>query len=100
MDEHELGRNTAGEKLQFMINRFMEFRIQESQRLKNNPKLSYGDITTVNLTKLQGGFQSNVVPTKLSAIFDMRLAIDDDHEKFEKQVLMHNIEKSRFSIKL
>lgn len=64
----------------------MEFRKQESQKLKDNPKLMMGDVTAVNLTMLKGGLQSNVVPAELSVTFDIRLAIDVDIDAFDKQV--------------
>lgn len=69
-----------------MIDKLMRFRKQESQKLKDNSKLNVGDVTTVNLTMLKGGLQSNVVPAELSATFDIRLAIDVDHDAFDKQV--------------
>lgn len=36
---------------------------------------------------LQGGVQSNVVPEKLTAVFDIRLAVTVNHEEFEKMVM-------------
>ena len=48
-----LNKNTAAEKIQYIINRFMNFREYECQRLQNNPKLTFGDVTSVNLTMLQ-----------------------------------------------
>lgn len=47
-----LHENTAGEKIQTIINRMLEFRTQEKLRLESNSKLSLGDVTTVNLTML------------------------------------------------
>lgn len=47
-----LHENTAAEKLQFVINRLLEFRSQEKTRLESNPELSLGDVTTVNMTML------------------------------------------------
>lgn len=34
----------------------------------------------------QGGVQSNVVPEKLTAVFDIRLAVTVDHAQFESMV--------------
>lgn len=45
--------NTAGEKLQSILNSFFNFRKAEEQKLKDNPSLSLGDVTTGNLTMLQ-----------------------------------------------
>lgn len=68
------------------LDRMMDYRTEQAEKLKNNPELSIGDVTTVNLTIIKGGLQSNVVPTSLRAMFDCRLAIDVDHNAFEEMV--------------
>lgn len=78
--------NTPGEKVHYMLDKMMQLRQREAQRLKDDPKLTPGDITTVNLTMLQGGLQSNVVPAEMRLTFDIRLAIDVDHDAFDQQV--------------
>lgn len=78
--------NTAGEKLRHILDRMMDYRAEQEAKLKNDPKLSVGDVTTVNLTIIKGGLQSNIVPSTLTALFDCRLAIDVDHNKFEEMV--------------
>lgn len=45
--------NTAGEKIQYIIDKFMEFRKNEKQKLNSNPEFTVGDVTTVNLTILR-----------------------------------------------
>lgn len=54
----------------------MEFRASQEKRLKDNPELQIGDVTTINLTIVDGGVQSNVVPPLLTAVFDVRLSLD------------------------
>lgn len=44
---------TAAEKLRTVINRFLDFRQQEKNRLEANPELTLGDVTSVNLTKIE-----------------------------------------------
>lgn len=44
---------TAAEKLHLIINKFLDFRQQEKSRLEANPNLTLGDVTTVNLTKIE-----------------------------------------------
>lgn len=44
------------------------------------------DVTTVNLTILKGGVQSNVIPPQFTVVYDIRLAINEDHEKFESMI--------------
>ncbi|XP_037936843.1 aminoacylase-1A-like [Teleopsis dalmanni] len=79
-------KNTVGEKLQYILNKMMTLREQESKRLESDSSLTIGDVTTVNLTKIHGGVQSNVIPPLLEACFDIRLAITVDHKEFENQV--------------
>lgn len=55
-------------------------------KLKNDPRLMLGDVTTVNLTKINGGIQPNVIPSDITLVFDCRLAIDVDHDVFVQQV--------------
>lgn len=50
-------KNTPGEKIHYIINKFMGLRKIESEKLENNPALDIGDVTTVNLTMLSGGSQ-------------------------------------------
>jgi len=78
--------DTAGVKLNYVLNKLSEFRDSQIQRLKNDQSINLGDVTTVNLTQLSGGVQSNVVPPLLEAIFDMRLPITLDLVAFEKQI--------------
>jgi aminoacylase len=48
-------------------------RDKEEKRLKSDSKLSIGDVTTVNLTVIEGGVQPNVIPPEFKAKFDMRI---------------------------
>ncbi|CAL8088924.1 unnamed protein product [Orchesella dallaii] len=83
-----LHENTAGEKIQKVINRLMEFRAQEKARLESDPNLLLGDVTTVNLTMLGGGMQINICPTELSASFDIRLT-----PKWKKEELLRFLDE-------
>ena len=44
---------TAAEKLRLIITKFLNFRQQEKLRLEANRNLTLGDVTTVNLTKIE-----------------------------------------------
>lgn len=101
-----LPSHTAGEKLRHIVNRMMDLRAEQVQRLSNNPEYTVGDVTTVNLTMLKGGVQANVLPESLSAIFDIRLAIDVDHEAFEASVrsfffiiIMQNVNSHKWIVR-
>ena len=43
-------KNTAGEKLQKLLNRFYEFRDSQVKKLEGNAELTIGDVTTINAT--------------------------------------------------
>ncbi|XP_065363422.1 aminoacylase-1-like [Calliphora vicina] len=77
-------KNTAGEKLVHFLNKVATFRSAEVKRMEADPTLKMGDVTSINLTIIKGGVQSNVVPSQLEACFDMRIAVDEDLKKFEK----------------
>ncbi|XP_066285183.1 aminoacylase-1-like [Branchiostoma lanceolatum] len=79
--------NTAAEKVQKVINSFLSFRAEEKAKLqKSGGCLTLGDVTTVNLTMLEGGVAYNVVPTEMYAGFDIRIAPTEDFEEFEKKI--------------
>ncbi|XP_012257792.1 aminoacylase-1 [Athalia rosae] len=77
--------NTAGEKVRYIIDKFMDFRAKEKAKL-TNPKCKLGDVTSVNLTQLQGGVQTNVIPDKLTVVFDIRIATTVNIVEFEKMI--------------
>ncbi|XP_011881363.1 PREDICTED: aminoacylase-1-like isoform X2 [Vollenhovia emeryi] len=80
--------NTAGEKLRVIIDRFMDFRASEKAKLPEDLKMlnSYGRVTSVNLTKIWGGVQTNVIPIELYAMFDVRLSSTIDHDELEATI--------------
>ncbi|XP_059622565.1 aminoacylase-1-like [Phlebotomus argentipes] len=78
--------DTAGEKISYIIGKVMEMRSRECAKMKKNSSFFAGTETVINLTKLEGGVQANVVPPLLSVTFDMRLAINLDHEAFFRQL--------------
>ncbi|XP_034488739.1 aminoacylase-1A-like [Drosophila innubila] len=78
--------NTAGEKFNFIVNKMMEFRSSQVKMLARDSSLFFGDVTTVNMTIVNGGVQNNVVPAMLEVVFDLRIAIDVDLDGLEKQI--------------
>jgi len=72
--------NTAGKKLQYIINKFMDYRDVNEKKFKANPSAGLGSVTTVNLTLVDGGVQPNVVPAHLSATFDVRIPPTEDFD--------------------
>lgn len=61
----------------------MKLRKNEEEKLK---ELYLGDVTSVNLTLINGGIQQNIIAPEIKFLFDVRLAIDVDPDDFEKQV--------------
>lgn len=79
--------DTAGEKLNYVVNKFMEFRKNETIKWKEQ-NYPYGNVTSINLTILNGGLKGNVVPPEMSAFFDLRLSINTDWDELEQTVII------------
>uniref|UniRef100_A0A8C5FTT7 N-acyl-aliphatic-L-amino acid amidohydrolase n=1 Tax=Gadus morhua TaxID=8049 RepID=A0A8C5FTT7_GADMO len=78
--------NTAAEKLRSIINSFMDFRETEKQRLNMSQCFTLGDVTTVNMTMVQGGVAYNVIPAEMEVSFDLRIPPTVNLQGFEKQI--------------
>ncbi|XP_028162367.1 aminoacylase-1-like isoform X4 [Ostrinia furnacalis] len=79
-----LNDNTAGEKLHYVISKFMKLREEERKKLVSGTP--YGNVITVNLTQTEGGVLVNVLPEFLSVSFDMRIPPDLDHQELEDMI--------------
>lgn len=77
--------DNAAEKVRKVINSFLSFRDEQEKKLKTHGCLRLGDVTTVNLTNLKGGFEQslNVVPTEMFLGFDIRIAPTEDLSDFK-----------------
>lgn len=80
-----LFNETASDKLNYVINKFLEFRREQLKKF-NELGYSYGNLTVVNLTILKGGKKENVVPPEMNAHFNLRLAINEDWDKLDEMV--------------
>ncbi|KFP29701.1 Aminoacylase-1, partial [Colius striatus] len=69
-----------------VITSFLAFRESEKQRLKSDSSLTLGDVTSLNMTMLEGGVSFNVVPSEMAAGFDIRIPPTVDLKAFEEQV--------------
>lgn len=98
--------NTAAEKAQFVINEMLNYRAQEKARLEQSQAtdkpLQLGNITTINLTKMSGGVQLNVVPDQYTIGFDCRIRADgyDSFVQFLKGVVRRTPKQSEDEVKL
>jgi aminoacylase len=77
---------TAPEKLRKLLDKFYDYRDIQVKRLQDNPNLTIGDVTTVNITMINGGVQLNTVPPNIKVMTDIRLGIDVNHDEFENMV--------------
>lgn len=84
--------NTPGEKVRHILDRFMDYRSKELSKISDDVPM--GDVTNVNLTMINGGVQTNVVPADIKLVFDIRLAVGLDQDAFEALV-----RKRRFFMK-
>ncbi|KAG8332226.1 adenylate cyclase [Homalodisca vitripennis] len=73
-------KNTAANKARIIIDRFLDWRQQELDKLQSDASLTVSDVTTINLTTLSGGVQMNVVPAEIKLGFDIRLSNDNDFD--------------------
>ncbi|VDM75208.1 unnamed protein product [Strongylus vulgaris] len=78
--------NTAGEKLQKLINQTLEFREKQRKILEADPSKTLGDVTTLNLTIIEGGVQVNVLPEKFIAYFDIRVPPTVCFDEFTEEI--------------
>jgi hypothetical protein len=52
-------KNTAAEKVQKLINKLLGFREEQKAIFESDPDIKLGDVTTVNLTTMEGGIQAS-----------------------------------------
>ncbi|KAL1922898.1 uncharacterized protein VTP21DRAFT_9274 [Calcarisporiella thermophila] len=76
---------TATRKLTNVLQKFFKFR-DEQEKLLHSSGAKLGDVTTVNLTMLNGGVQPNVVPQDASAVFDIRVTPRTNLNEFRKMI--------------
>ncbi|XP_052756187.1 aminoacylase-1-like [Galleria mellonella] len=75
-----LSNGSAVEKLQKLISIIIQFRTEQEERMAANNALDYGSYNTININIIQGGLASNIVPTDIKTVIDMRLATSADAE--------------------
>ena len=79
--------NTAAEKVQYLMNKLLNFRSEQKKIFESDENLTLGDVTTVNLTYMAGGVQMNVVPNEFVVWFDMRITPSTPMDKFEAMIM-------------
>jgi len=77
-------QNTAAEKARRLINRLLDYRAEQEALLAREPERGLGGVNTVNLTRMRGGLQANVVPDSLTLTFDIRLTPTTNLQEWER----------------
>lgn len=78
--------NTAGEKVRYLIDKFSDFRAEEKKKLETNASLTIGDVTSVNITTLKGGVQTNVIPEEFIIGVDTRIPVTVNLNEWESTI--------------
>lgn len=79
-------QDTAGESMHILLEKIYDFRRSQEKLLKDNPNLELGNVTTINVTKMSGGKQRNVLPAFIEITVDIRMALDVDLNEFEAMI--------------
>lgn len=77
---------TVGEKAAYIMGKLYEFRAQQKELIGTTSFMDVAKVTTVNMTKLSGGVQVNVIPPQITLTYDMRIAVDVDLVQWEAQL--------------
>lgn len=79
-------KNTVAENVRSLLDKIYDYRKTQELILEQNPDLLLGDVTTVNITKMKGGKQRNVLPPFMEITVDVRMAVTVDVVEFEKMI--------------
>jgi len=81
-------QNTVGEKLTYLLNKLNTYRNSQIDTLSRFPHPLYflGEVTTINLTKINGGVQTNVIPSYIEMVYDCRISPKANIEEFESNL--------------
>uniref|UniRef100_A0A0K0D6J2 M20_dimer domain-containing protein n=1 Tax=Angiostrongylus cantonensis TaxID=6313 RepID=A0A0K0D6J2_ANGCA len=71
---------------QSVINSVLSFREQQRSLLKTDSSKRLGDVTTVNITKINGGVQVNVLPEQFIMSLDIRVTPSTDFSEMEAAI--------------
>ncbi|KAI2650120.1 Aminoacylase-1A [Labeo rohita] len=85
-DHSSLSRKSRSWFKRRVINSFLEFREKEKHRLNTNECFTLGDVTTVNMTMVNGGVAYNVVPAEMDVSFDLRIPPTVNLQEFEEKI--------------
>lgn len=76
-------KNTAADSVRLLMDKIYDYRRAQEKVLEDNPALLLGDVTSMNVTRMKGGKQRNVLPPFVELTVDIRIALTEDLEGFE-----------------
>lgn len=79
-------KDTVAEKLRTLMDKIYDFRKGQEELLEKNPEMTLGDVTSINVTKMKGGKQRNVLPPLVEMTVDIRMAVSVDIKEFEEMM--------------
>ncbi|KAK9875951.1 hypothetical protein WA026_011052 [Henosepilachna vigintioctopunctata] len=74
---------TSGEKVTHLLNKVYEYRNGQKRLMGGDPSNIFGNIASINCTKIRGGVQDNVIPQEIAISFDCRIPSSYNHKEFE-----------------
>ncbi|XP_050664873.1 aminoacylase-1-like isoform X2 [Leptidea sinapis] len=78
--------STAVEKLQLLLDQVIHFRREQSQIMSSSKAYDFGSFSTINMNIIQTGIATNVIPNKVNAVIDMRLAVNANISDIQSMV--------------
>ncbi|KAL7027801.1 hypothetical protein ACKWTF_005592 [Chironomus riparius] len=72
--------------MHILLKKIYDFRKSQEKLLEDNPDLELGNVTSINVTKMSGGKQRNVLPAFIEITVDIRMALDVDLNEFEAMI--------------
>ena len=79
-------KDTVAEKLRLLLDKIYDYRQSQELILEKNPDLLLGDVTSLNITKMKGGKQRNVLPPVVEVTVDIRIALTENIVEFEEML--------------
>lgn len=79
-------KDTVAEKLRLLLDKIYDYRRSQELILEKNSDLLLGDVTSLNITRMKGGKQRNVLPPVVEVTVDIRIALTENSAKFEEML--------------
>jgi aminoacylase len=79
-------KDTVAEKLRVLLDNIYDYRRTQELLLEKNPDMTLGDVTSINITKMKGGEQRNVLPPVVEVTVDIRMAVSVNIKEFDEML--------------